>query len=162
MNHLFQRVFHRGNIAGKHYGTGKSVNKTNLDCTGFGGDITGKTSLIQRLRGEALNYQKTQSIIWQDNAIDTPGEYLENRCLYSALLASACEADVVGLVQNADATQSWFAPMLAQVFNKPVIGIISKADTVSHTDQLGWAADCLTQAGDRCRNLQHFIRPHRR
>ncbi len=107
----------------------------------------GKTSLIQRLQGEALNYQKTQSIIWQDNAIDTPGEYLENRCLYSALLASACEADVVGLVQNADATQSWFAPLLAQVFNRPVIGIISKADTVSHPDQLAWAADCLTQAG---------------
>ena len=37
--------------------------------------------------------------------------------------------------------------MLAQVFNKPVIGIISKADTVSHPDQLRWAADSLTQAG---------------
>ena len=72
---------------------------------------------------------------------------MENRCLYSALLASACESDVVGLVQNADATQSWFAPMLAQVFNRPVIGIISEADTVSHATQLDWAADCLAQAG---------------
>lgn len=32
-----------------------------------------------------------------------PGEYLENRCLYSALLTSACEADVIALVLNADA-----------------------------------------------------------
>ncbi len=51
----------------------------------------GKTSLTQVLRGETLRYQKTQAIVWTPAAIDTPGEYLENRCLYSALLTSACE-----------------------------------------------------------------------
>ncbi|STR50557.1 putative propanediol utilization protein PduV [Klebsiella oxytoca] len=55
----------------------------------------GKTSLTQGLRGEALHYKKTQAIEWSPMAIDTPGEYLENRCLYSALLTSACEADVI-------------------------------------------------------------------
>lgn len=55
----------------------------------------GKTSLTQSLRGEALHYKKTQAIEWSPMAIDTPGEYLENRCLYSALLTSACEADVI-------------------------------------------------------------------
>ena len=49
----------------------------------------GKTSLTQGLRGEALHYKKTQAIEWSPMAIDTPGEYLENRCLYSALLTSA-------------------------------------------------------------------------
>ncbi|ECG4408346.1 propanediol utilization protein PduV, partial [Salmonella enterica] len=58
----------------------------------------GKTSLTQSLRGEALHYKKTQAIEWSPMAIDTPGEYLENRCLYSALLTSACEADVIALV----------------------------------------------------------------
>ncbi|ECW7056781.1 propanediol utilization protein [Salmonella enterica subsp. enterica serovar Paratyphi B] len=62
----------------------------------------GKTSLTQSLRGEALHYKKTQAIEWSPMAIDTPGEYLENRCLYSALLTSACEADVIALVLNAD------------------------------------------------------------
>ena len=57
----------------------------------------GKTSLTQGLRGEALHYKKTQAIEWSPMAIDTPGEYLENRCLYSALLTSACEADVIAL-----------------------------------------------------------------
>lgn len=52
----------------------------------------GKTSLTQCWRGETLHYQKTQTIIWSPAAIDTPGEYLENRCLYSALLTSACDA----------------------------------------------------------------------
>ena len=72
----------------------------------------GKTSLTQVLRGETLRYQKTQAIVWTPATIDTPGEYLENRCLYSALLTSACEADVIALVLNADA----------------VIGVITKAD----------------------------------
>ena len=54
----------------------------------------GKTSLTQCLRGENIHYQKTQAIVWSPTTIDTPGEYLENRSLYSALLVSACEADI--------------------------------------------------------------------
>ena len=42
----------------------------------------GKTSLTQCLRGEDLQYQKTQAIVWSPATIDTPGEYLENRSLY--------------------------------------------------------------------------------
>jgi ethanolamine utilization protein EutP (predicted NTPase) len=33
----------------------------------------GKTSLTQRLRGEAMRYQKTQAIVWSPETIDTPG-----------------------------------------------------------------------------------------
>ncbi|EOY97642.1 propanediol utilization protein PduV, partial [Klebsiella pneumoniae] len=88
----------------------------------------GKTSLTQVLRGETLRYQKTQAIVWTPAAIDTPGEYLENRCLYSALLTSACEADVIALVLNADAPWSPFSPGFTAPMNRPVIGVITKAD----------------------------------
>lgn len=94
----------------------------------------GKTSLLQAMAGEALHYQKTQAIEWHPSAIDTPGEYLENRCLYSALMTTACEADLVGLVLNADASQTPYAPCFAQVLNRPVIGIISKADLAGPAD----------------------------
>ena len=83
----------------------------------------GKTSLTQVLRGETLRYQKTQAIVWTPAAIDTPGEYLENRCLYSALLTSACEADVIALVLNADAPWSPFSPGFTAPMNRPVIGV---------------------------------------
>lgn len=79
------------------------------------------------LRGETLRYQKTQAIVWTPAAIDTPGEYLENRCLYSALLTSACEADVIALVLNADAPRHPFLRFTAPM-NRPVIGVITKAD----------------------------------
>ena len=85
----------------------------------------GKTSLTQRLRGEAVRYQKTQAIVWSPETIDTPGEYLENRCLYSALLTSACEADVVALVLNADAQWCPFSPGFTLPMNRPTIGIIT-------------------------------------
>ena len=88
----------------------------------------GKTSLTQVLHGETLRYQKTQAIVWTPTAIDTPGEYLENRCLYSALLTSACEADVIALVLNADAPWSPFSSGFTAPMNRPVIGVITKAD----------------------------------
>ena len=81
----------------------------------------GKTSLTQVLRGETLRYQKTQAIVWTPAAI-------ENRCLYSALLTSACEADVIALVLNADAPWSPFSPGFTAPMNRPVIGVITKAD----------------------------------
>ena len=55
----------------------------------------GKTSLVQRLQGDPMAYHKTQALDYCDYAIDTPGEYLENRGLYSALITTSCDADVV-------------------------------------------------------------------
>ncbi|WP_058911300.1 EutP/PduV family microcompartment system protein [Entomohabitans teleogrylli] len=106
----------------------------------------GKTTLTQALHGETLHYQKTQAIEWRQQTIDTPGEYLENRCLYSALLASACEADLIGLVLNANAEWSQFAPGFAMALNRPAIGIVSKADLAT-PERVQWAAQCLREAG---------------
>ena len=91
----------------------------------------GKTSLTQCLRGENIHYQKTQAIVWSPTTIDTPGEYLENRSLYSALLVSACEADIIALVLNADAPWSPFSPGFTSSMNRPVIGVVTKADLAS-------------------------------
>lgn len=106
----------------------------------------GKTSLNQSLRGDALHYKKTQAIEWSPMAIDTPGEYLENRCLYSALLTSACEADVIALVLNADAQWSPFSPGFTGPMNRPVIGLVTKADLVD-PQRISQVGEWLKQAG---------------
>ncbi|POT59559.1 ethanolamine utilization protein EutP [Citrobacter amalonaticus] len=106
----------------------------------------GKTSLTQCMRGESLHYQKTQAIVWSPATIDTPGEYIENRCLYSALLASACEADIIALVLNADAPWSPFSPGFTGPMNRPVIGLVTKAD-LANTKRISLVADWLAQAG---------------
>ncbi|WP_437888828.1 EutP/PduV family microcompartment system protein [Phytobacter sp. V91] len=112
----------------------------------IGPSLCGKTTLIQSLRGEAIHYQKTQAIIWSPETIDTPGEYIENRCLYSALLTSACEADVIALVLNADAQWCPFSPGFTLPMNRPTIGIITKTD-LAQDEQITRTAQWLVQSG---------------
>ena len=106
----------------------------------------GKTSVTQALRGEALSYQKTQAIVWAPATIDTPGEYLQNRRLYSALLVSACEADIIALTLNADAAQSPFSPGFTVPMNRPVIGLVTKADLACE-EQISDVRRWLEEAG---------------
>ena len=57
----------------------------------------GKTSLTQALQGKELFYVKTQAVKYCGTVLDTPGEFVENRRFYSALMTSAMKADVIGL-----------------------------------------------------------------
>lgn len=113
----------------------------------LGPSRSGKTTLLQCLRGEPLVYRKTQSMVYLDDAIDSPGEYIEHRHFYNALLSSAYEADVVGLVQNLDSENGYFSPMFATLFNKPVIGIITKMDIPVSEKQREFIIYQLKQAG---------------
>ncbi|HAW0208747.1 EutP/PduV family microcompartment system protein [Escherichia coli] len=120
----------------------------------------GKTSLTQCLRGENIHYQKTQAIVWSPTTIDTPGEYLENRSLYSALLVSACEADIIALVLNADAPWSPFSPGFTSSMNRPIIGVVTKADLAS-MEQISLVKCWLREAGAHnvliTMELQNFL-----
>ena len=86
----------------------------------------GKTTLSQALRGEKVQYQKTQYINYGDFLIDTPGEYAENHELGAALALYAYEADVVGLLIAADDQFSLFPPNITCLVNREVIGIVTK------------------------------------
>nr|WP_320011120.1 EutP/PduV family microcompartment system protein [uncultured Desulfobulbus sp.] len=89
---------------------------------------SGKTSLTQALNGQAISYLKTQAVKFSGCVVDTPGEFAENRMYYSALLVSANKADIVGFIQDGTRKKSIFPPKFAAMFNKPVIGIITKTD----------------------------------
>lgn len=86
----------------------------------------GKTTLSQAIHGLDFNYKKTQAICYAGNIVDTPGEFLENRRFYSALMVSSSNCDIIGLVQDSTAATSIFPPNFTSMFNKKVIGIISK------------------------------------
>lgn len=107
----------------------------------------GKTTLLQALRGVPLVYQKTQSLVYMPDAIDSPGEYIENRHFYSALISSSYEADIIGLVYSLNGENSYFSPMFATLFNKPVIGIITKCDITVDKRQEEFVINQLKQAG---------------
>ena len=59
----------------------------------------GKTTLTQALRGEKIQYHKTQYVNYFDVIIDTPGEYAQTAHLGRALaLTCMTNRDTVGIV----------------------------------------------------------------
>jgi len=98
----------------------------------IGRSESGKTTLLQCLNKRPLKYNKTQMLNFKQSSIDTPGEYLENPRLYSALINASYDVDIVALIQSANQPMSVFAPQFSTAFNKTVIGIITKSDTIQN------------------------------
>ncbi|MGL4568040.1 MAG: EutP/PduV family microcompartment system protein [Fusobacteriaceae bacterium] len=94
---------------------------------------SGKTTLTQILNEEEQLYRKTQDIHFTGNVIDTPGEYVEIKGYYRALIVSASECDIVGFVQDARDDETMFPPFFAETLNRAAIGIITKSDLVEDT-----------------------------
>lgn len=88
----------------------------------------GKTTLQQALKGDTIQYHKTQYINHYDVVIDTPGEYAETNHLGRALALYSYEADVVGLVVSATEPYCLFPPNVVSQSTRPVIGIVTQID----------------------------------
>ena len=126
----------------------------------------GKTSLIYRIHSktgvrdsqmgaenrQADNSQsdfrivnKTQAAVYHPGFIDVPGEYLEVRSLYRAVIMLTCESCAIALLQAANDRQSLYPSGLARTFPKPVIGVVTKTD-VEPADTVR-AGEILREAG---------------
>ncbi len=114
----------------------------------------GKTSFCQAVREGQLHYKKTQTIEIVNNAIDTPGEYVENRAFYKALLVTSADADCVVLVQSCIDPQSSFAPGVCGMFNKPTVGLVTKIDAAESRKDIETAHDWLALTG--CEKIFHI------
>ena len=86
----------------------------------------GKTTLTQALKGEHIEYHKTQYINYFDVIIDTPGEYIQTKQLGYALALYAYEADSVGLLLSATEPYSLYPPNITCMVNREVVGIVTK------------------------------------
>lgn len=107
----------------------------------------GKTSFTQAMEGENLSYKKTQAVQVINNAIDTPGEFVENRALYRALITSGADAEMLVLVQDCTDDSCMFAPGFTTMFGKPAIGLVSKIDLAESDAAISEAAEKLELAG---------------
>lgn len=107
----------------------------------------GKTTLCQALDNLEIKYKKTQSIELYDNAIDTPGEYIENRNYYTALIVTAADADIIALVYDCTSDENYIAPGFASIFCKEVIGIITKINLAYDKSKIDIARERLNLAG---------------
>ncbi|MGV2805630.1 EutP/PduV family microcompartment system protein [Clostridium perfringens] len=108
---------------------------------------SGKTTLCQWLHGEEIAYKKTQAVENFDQAIDTPGECIENRYLYKMLLVSRVDAEVIGRVQDCTKEDSYFPPAFATVFATPVIGVVTNVELAKSQEEIAQARAHLMAAG---------------
>jgi len=89
---------------------------------------SGKSTLVKALFGESGPAAKTQSLVYRDWLIDTPGEYSENPLYYRSLMATSHEAAAVLLVQDATKERNAFPPGFAGGFPVPAVGAVTKID----------------------------------
>ncbi len=94
----------------------------------------GKTTLRQEIQKTTKSYKKTQTIEYFHDIIDTPGEYIENRNYYSALIVSSVDCDVIGLTFDCSRKYYPLPPNIGPIFLKPVIGIVTKVDLCNEED----------------------------
>lgn len=88
----------------------------------------GKTTLCQKLNEEAIRYRKTQAVEKYEDSIDTPGEYMENRHFYHALIMTAVDAKIIALVSDPTSQYHPIPPGFGGTFSKKVIGIVTKVN----------------------------------
>ncbi len=117
----------------------------------MGRSEAGKTTLIQALKGESIEYKKTQYVNNFDVLIDTPGEYIESREFGAALAMYTFEADVVGLLLSATEPYSLYSPCVTPLANRDVIGIVTKIEHPNANP--GQAEEWLRLAG--CQQIFH-------
>lgn len=91
---------------------------------------TGKTEFCRAMAGLSKRQASgpTQMIVFLGDYIDTPGVYLEQPRFYPALITCQQQADAVVLMAASDQEGQPFPDGFAQMFSKPVFGVITKAD----------------------------------
>ena len=108
----------------------------------------GKTTLCQRLVGDPLVYKKTQTVEIIGQAIDTPGEYAENRRLMRGLTVSAVDADLIVFLQSCVDGECSFSPGQASMFGAPAVGVVTKTDLAPDDASKARARELLVIVGD--------------
>ena len=70
------------------------------------------------------------TLVWPGyrNFVNTPSEFLENRRFYPALITASADCDILAFVQDATRSTCQMPPAFAAMFNRRVIGVITKTD----------------------------------
>ncbi len=96
----------------------------------------GKTTLVNALNDDDGPLKKTQNIIYKDNTIDVPGSYIENAWMYKHLIAASQDASHVLILVDQSKCADVYSPGFAKAFRCPVIGVITKSDSMKENEDL--------------------------
>jgi len=89
---------------------------------------SGKNALIRALGDASHVSRKIMAVEYCGRFINTPGEFLENRRFYPALITTAADCDMILMLISAAHRTSLFPPQFATMFNRPVLGVVTGVD----------------------------------
>ena len=109
----------------------------------------GKTTLCQRIYNLDIEYKKTQAVeLIGGTTLDTPGEYIEHKAYLRSLLTCGFEAEMILFLHSVADDQFSFSPRVSTMFNRPVVGVVTKIDLPEATpQQIEMVSDALRYAG---------------
>lgn len=84
---------------------------------------SGKEGLISLLTGGQWRSRRVLAVEFCGVFVNTPGEFLENRRFYRALITAAMGCSLICFLQNARSRTSLFPPRFARMFNCATLGI---------------------------------------
>lgn len=93
----------------------------------------GKSTLTNALLEKEVKAVKTQTLVYRDWIVDTPGEYTENPLFYKNIMATALEVTHVFFIQDATGDKMIFPPGFSSGISKLPVGVVTKADS-PHAD----------------------------
>lgn len=88
----------------------------------------GKSALVRAFSGGAYVKTRPMSVEYFGQFIITPGEFLENRRFYRALITASADCNLLVMMQDATRDTSLFPPQFATAFNRQVVGVITRID----------------------------------
>lgn len=89
---------------------------------------SGKSGLIRVLSGGKHAPRRLMAVEYCGPFINTPGEFLENRRFYPALITTAAECDMILMLASATHASCLIPPQFATMFNRTVLGVVTRAD----------------------------------
>lgn len=95
----------------------------------------GKTSLVRALDDDPRPLRRTPDMIYGKRTMDCPGSYVENPDMYKHLIAASQDASHVLILVDQSRPIDIYSPKFAQVFTKPVIGVITKVDLMPQNEE---------------------------
>lgn len=88
----------------------------------------GKSTLVRVLSGADYAPRKVLALDYFHNFVNTPSEFLENRRFYRALITASAECGTLLFLQDAVRRSCLLPPGFASMFNRRVLGIVTKID----------------------------------
>ncbi len=89
---------------------------------------SGKSTLIRALSDPGYTPRKVLALDFYRDFVNTPSEFLENRRFYPALITASADCDILAFIQDATRSTCQMPPAFASMFNRRVIGVLTKID----------------------------------